>query len=96
MGPLAPAGTGGQDAPPGRRRGGPAKRRFRARSWLAAAVVVVAAAGFGSYKFLYEPRVNAPVPPTLRLPTTAPGSPGFDKALGLWQHIGTGSRTRSR
>ena len=34
-------------------------------------------------------RVNAPVPPTLRLPTTAPGSPGFDKALGQWQHIGT-------
>ena len=39
----------------------------------------------------YEPTVNAPVSPTLRLPTTAPGSgsPGFDKALGQWQHIGT-------
>jgi hypothetical protein len=87
MGPLAPAG---QDAPPGRRRGGRTKRRFRSRSWLAAAVVVVlAAAGFASYRFLYEPRVNAPVPPTLRLPTDAPGSPGLDKTLGTWQHIGT-------
>ena len=91
MSPLAPAGAAGQAAPPGRRRGGRTKRRFRSRSWLAAAVVVVAAAGFASYKFLYEPRVNAPVPPTLRLPTTAPGSPGFDKALGTWQHIGTRS-----
>ncbi len=54
-----------------------------------AAVVVVAAAGFTGYKFLYEPRVNAPVPPTLRLPTSAPESPGFDQALGKWQHIGT-------
>ena len=90
MGPVAPADAAGQDAPPGRRRGGRTKRRFRSRSWLAAAVVVVlAAAGFASYRFLYEPRVNAPVPPTLRLPTTAPGSPGFDKALGPWQHIGT-------
>jgi len=87
MGPLAPAGPA---APPGRRRGGRAKRRFRSRSWLAGAVVVVlAAAGFASYRFLYEPRVNAPVPPTLRLPTDAPGSPGFDQALGTWQHIGT-------
>ena len=87
---LAPADTAGQDAPPGRRRGGRTKRRFRSRSWLAAAVVVVlAAAGFASYRFLYEPRVNAPVPPTLRLPTDAPGSSGFDKALGPWQHIGT-------
>jgi hypothetical protein len=51
------------------------------------AVVVVAAAGFGGYKYLYEARVDAPVPSTLRLPTTAPGSPDFDKALGKWQHI---------
>ncbi len=86
---LAPADAAGQAASPGRRRGGRTKRRFRSRSWLAAAVVIVAAAGFGSYKFLYEPRVNAPVPPTLRLPTTAPGSVGFDKTLGTWQHIGT-------
>jgi len=86
---LAPAGGAGQADPPGRRRGGRTKRRFRSRSWLAVAAVVVAAAGFASYKFLYEPTVNAPVPPTLRLPTTAPGSPGFDKTLGKWQHIGT-------
>ncbi len=87
--PLDPADGESQGTGPGRRRGGRTKRRFR--TWLAAAVVVVAAAGFVSYKFLYEPTVNAPVPPTLRLPTTAPGSgsPGFDKALGQWQHIGT-------
>ena len=86
---LAPADGEGQRAGPGRRRGGRPKRRFR--MWLAAAVAVVAAAGFVSYKFGYEPTVNAPVSPTLRLPTTAPGSgsPGFDKALGQWQHIGT-------
>ncbi len=57
--------------------------------WLATAVLVAAVAGFAGYRFLYEPRVNAPVPPTLRLPTSAPGSPGFDQALGKWQHIGT-------
>ena len=83
----APDGTG-QFPAPGRRRGGRTKRRSRSRTWLAAAVVIAAAAGFASYKFLYEPTVNAPVPPTLRLPTTAPGSPGFDKTLGKWQHIG--------
>jgi hypothetical protein len=52
-------------------------------------VVVVLAAGFGGYKFLYEPRVNAPVSPSLRLPTSAPGSPDFDQSLGKWQHIGS-------
>jgi hypothetical protein len=87
--PLAPADGTDQFAAPGSRRGGRTKRRFRPRRWLAAAVVMVAAAGFVSYRFLYEPTVNAPVPPTLRLPTTAPGSPGFDKTLGIWQHIGT-------
>ncbi len=75
---------------PGRRRGGRTKRRFRSRAaWLATAVVVVAAAGFAGYKYLYEARVNAPVPSSLRLPTTAPGSPDFNQALGKWQHIGT-------
>ncbi len=74
---------------PGPRRGrGRTKRRFLT-AWLATAAVVAAAAGFAGYKFLYEPRVNAPVPPTLRLPTTAPGSAGLDKTLGKWQHIGT-------
>jgi hypothetical protein len=88
--PLAPADATGAVSAPGRRRGGRTRRRLRSRvAWLAAAVVVVAGAGFAGYKFLYEPRVNAPVPPTLRLPTTAPGSPGFDKTLGKWQHIGT-------
>ncbi len=83
-------------APPGgagRRRSVQAapKGRLRSRTALLAmaVVVVVAAAGFTGYKFLYEPRVNAPVPPTLRLPTSAPESPGFDQALGKWQHIGT-------
>ncbi len=59
---------------------------------VAAGPDAAAGAGFAGYKYLYEARVNAPVPPTLRLPTNAPGSPGFDKALGKWQHIG--SRTR--
>jgi hypothetical protein len=92
MGPLPTADDTGELPPQGRRRGGRTKRGFLSRSWLAAVVVVVlAAGGFAGYKFLYEPRVNAPVPPTLRLPTDAPGSasPGFDKALGYWQHIGT-------
>jgi hypothetical protein len=55
----------------------------------AAAVVVAAGAGFAGYKYLYEARVNAPVSPTLRLPTTAPSSSGLDQALGKWQHIGS-------
>jgi hypothetical protein len=79
--------------PAGRRRGAKAKPKRRLASrpgWLAAAAVVaVAAAGFGGYKFFYEPRVNAPVSPSLRLPTTAPGSPDFNQSLGMWQHIGT-------
>ncbi len=92
FGSLAPAGTTDPVSPPGRRRGGRPKRRLRSRvALLATAVVLMAGAGFAGYKFLYEPRVNAPVPPTLRLPTTAPGSPGFDKALGKWQHIATRS-----
>ena len=66
------------------------KRRLLSRPALLVAVaIVVLAAGFGGYKFLYEPRVNAPVPPSLRLPTTAPGSPDFDQSLGKWQHIGS-------
>ena len=78
---------------PGARRHGArtaAPRRRSRAAWLAlATVVVVAAGGFAGYKYLYEPRVDAPVPATLRLPTNAPGSPSFDKALGTWQHIGT-------
>jgi hypothetical protein len=78
---------------PGTRRHGArtaAPRRRSRAAWLAlATVVVIAAGGFVGYKYLYEPRVDAPVPATLRLPTNAPGSPSFDKALGTWQHIGT-------
>jgi hypothetical protein len=68
---------------------GPRRRSSRVR-WLAlAAVLVVAAGAYAGYKYVYEPRVNAPVPGTLRLPTNAPGSPALDPALGKWQHIGT-------
>ena len=77
----------------GRRRGsGGGRTRRRTRAWIAVAAVVAAGAGFAGFKYLYEARANAPVPPTLRLPTNAPGSPGFDKALGKWQHIGTRAR----
>jgi hypothetical protein len=80
----------------GRRRdggGGRTRRGTRSRvAWITVAAVVAAGAGFAGFKYLYEARVNAPVPATLRLPTDAPGSPGFDKALGKWQHIGTRSR----
>jgi hypothetical protein len=86
-------GRAAASPPPGRRRGGRTRRGRGSRiAWLAVAVVVLAGAGFAGYKFLYVPRVNAPVPSTLRLPTTAPGSPGFDKALGKWQHIGSRSQ----
>jgi hypothetical protein len=61
--------------------------------WLVlGAVLIVAGGAYAGYKYVYEPRVNAPVPSTLRLPTNAPGSPGFDQALGKWQHIGTRSQ----
>jgi hypothetical protein len=78
--------------PAGRRRSAKEKpkRRLLSRTVLLATttVVVVAAAGFAGYKYLYEPRVNAPVSPSLRLPTSAPGSPDADQAHGnKWQHI---------
>ena len=93
LGSSAPGDATAEAAPPGRRRGGRTRRRTRSRvAWLATAAVLAAGAGFAGYKYLYEPRVNAPVPPTLRLPTNTPGSPGFDKALGKWQHIGTRSK----
>ncbi len=79
--------------PVGRRRSAKAKpkRRLLSRPVLLAAVaVVVLLAGFGGYKLLYEPRVNEPVSPSMRLPTSAaPRSPDFDQSLGKWQHIGT-------
>jgi hypothetical protein len=93
--PVPPASI----APGPQRRGaragrntGPRRRSSRVR-WLAlAAVLIVAVGGYAVYKYVYEPRVNAPVPSTLRLPTNAPGSPGFDQALGKWQHIGSRSQ----
>jgi hypothetical protein len=80
-------GDQGHDAKAARSR----RPRRRSRiAWLAvAAVAVIAAGAFAGYKYLYEPRVNAPVPSSLRLPTTTAGSPEFNKALGKWQHIGT-------
>ena len=89
------AGGSRAASPPGRRRGGRAGSSGRFRSpvaWIGTAVVVALIAGFGVYRFLYEPRVNAPVSPTLRLPTNAASSPGFDKSLGKWQHIGSRSQ----
>ena len=78
------------DGPPGPRR------RSSRVAWLALTVALVVVAGaFAGYKFLYEPRVNAPVSASLRLPTNAPGSPGFDQALGKWQHIGSRSQDPS-
>jgi hypothetical protein len=84
-------------APGSRRHGGRGTGSPRRRSWpvgwLAVAVVVIlAGGGYAGYKYLYEARANAPVSGALKLPTNAPGSPGFDSALGKWQHIG--SRTQ--
>jgi hypothetical protein len=92
--PVPPASITPEPRPgPGRRaaRGARPGRRSSRVAWLAlAAVLVLVAGAFAGYKFLYEPRVNAPVPGSLRLPTDAPGSsPGFDQALGKWQHIGS-------
>ncbi len=84
----------GADPDPGPRRGArsgrggrPRRHPVRVVAWLGL-VVVLAAAAFGGYKYLYEPRVNAPVSAGLTLPTDAPGGPNFDPALGKWQHIG--------
>jgi hypothetical protein len=96
-----PAETPAQEAPgpPGRRRGRQERPRsaLRSRPVLIAVVVVflLAAGGLTGYKLLAQPRANAPVTGSVRLPTYAPGSagsPGFDQALGKWQHIGTRSQ----
>jgi hypothetical protein len=96
-GPGHDAQTAGQGDSGGgdRREGAKAAKSKRPRrrsrmAWLVVAVVAVIAAGaFAGYKYVYEPRVNAPVPSSLRLPTTTAESPDFNKALGKWQHIGT-------
>src|SRR5579875_2436276 len=67
--PGPPAAAGGGYRGDGRHPGGPATRsRLRpGRVLLAAAVVLVlAAGGFAAFKYLYQPRVNAPVPSSLR------------------------------
>ena len=82
---ITPASGGRRAA----RAAGPRRRSSRV-AWLALAIALVVVAGaLAAYKFLYEPRVNAPVSGSLRLPTSAPGSPGFNQALGKWQHIGS-------
>ena len=87
--PVPPASISAGPGRGGQTAGGPRRRPSRVM-WLAiAAVVILAGGAYAGYKYLYEPRVNAPVSSSLRLPTTAPGSPAFNKALGKWQHIGT-------
>ena len=70
------------------------RRRFRV-TLIVAGVLVLGGAALGAYKYLYEPRVDAPVSPSLRLPTTSAASPDFDQALGRWQHIGTRAQDRN-
>jgi hypothetical protein len=77
--------------PGGRRRNARVRRRFPRAAYLAVAAVVVIGGGIAGFKYLYEHRVNAPVSPSLRLPTTVPSNPDYIKALGKWQHIGTRS-----
>ena len=84
-GPVAAAPPGG------RRRNARVGRRFPRAAYLAMAAVVVIGAGIAGFKYLYENRANAPVSPSLRLPTTVPANPDYVKALGKWQHIGARS-----
>jgi hypothetical protein len=77
--------------PGGRRRNARVRRRFPRAAYLAMAAVVVIGAGIAGFKYLYENRANAPVSPSLRLPTTVPANPDYVKALGKWQHIGARS-----
>ena len=80
----------GPGAPARRRRIGRAPRRVSRLGWLAAALALVAGGGFAGYNYLYGPPVNAPASPGTRQPATpATRTPGFDRALGKWQHIGS-------
>ena len=90
---VTPApGSGGRRAA----RAAAPRRRSSRTAWLALGVALVIVAGaLAGYKFLYEPRVNAPISGSLRLPTNGPSSPGFDQALGKWQHIGSRSQDPS-
>ena len=97
-GDQAPGDQAPGDQAPGTRRGARSGRSARSKrhpsrvaAWLGL-IVVLAAAGFGGYKYLYQPRVNAPVSAGLKLPTNVPSSPNFDPALGKWQHIGNRSQ----
>ncbi len=100
--PVPPASmTPGPGPGPGGRRAARAaaagsRRRSARTAWLALGIALVVVAGaLVGYKFLYEPRVNAPVSGSLRLPTNGPSSPGFDQSLGKWQHIGARSQDPS-
>jgi hypothetical protein len=84
-GPAAPSRQGRGS----RRREAKGRRgRFRV-ALIALGVLVLGGGALAGYKYLYEPRVNAPVPSSFRLPATSQASPDFDQALGRWQHIGT-------
>jgi hypothetical protein len=87
------AGSSGSSGPSGSSGSSGSRRRSARVAWLSLGIVLVIVAGaLAGYKFLYEPRVNAPVSASLRLPTDGPSSPGFDPALGKWQHIGARSQ----
>jgi hypothetical protein len=90
-----PAAPVTPEIPGGRRRTARVRRRFPRAAYLAMAAVVVIGAGIAGFKYLYEHRVNAPVSPTLRLPTAVPSNPDYIKALGKWQHIGARSEDSS-
>jgi len=98
--PVPPASMTPGPGPGGRRAARAAaagsRRRSARTAWLALGIALVVVAGaLVGYKFLYEPRVNAPVSGSLRLPTNGPSSPGFDQTLGKWQHIGARSQDPS-
>jgi len=77
------------------RRGRRKEHSWRSRlALILVGVLALGGAALAGYKYLYEPRVDAPVSPSLRLPATTTASPDFDQALGRWQHIGTRAEDR--